>query len=174
MKVTVKVEGLRDLDAALGELNKATARNTLQRALLKGADPVLEEAQRLAPERSGVLKSKIRKSTRKPKGHQSKAAFAAAMKRGATRRQAAAAQRDFNRDNPARFAEVFVGVEEGVAQAWPQEVGTSKHPPQPYIRPAMEAKWQEALAIMAAEVKPEIDKAAERARKRALKKAAKG
>ncbi|MCR5875169.1 hypothetical protein LRS10_13810 [Phenylobacterium sp. J426] len=174
MKVKVRVEGLRDLDAALAELNKATARNVLQRALLKAADPVHQEAVRLAPERSGVLKSKIRKSTRKPKGHQSKAAFAAAMKRGATRREAVAAQRAFNRENPARFAEVFVGVEEGVAQAWPQELGTAKHPPQPYIRPAMEAKWGEALEIMKAEVRPEIEKAAERARKRALKKAAKG
>ena len=52
----MKIAGARELDAALAEFKKATARNILQRTLMKAADPVLETAQALAPERTGVLK----------------------------------------------------------------------------------------------------------------------
>lgn len=173
MKTKVQVKGTRELDAALGELAKATARNVLQRAAMKALEPVEEDAKRLAPERSGVLKSKIRRTTRKPKGHRTKAVFAEAMRRGATRAEAGAAQRKFNAENGSTFAEAFVGVEEGVAQAWPQEVGTHRHGPQPYMRPSWEANKEQVLETVLAEIKPEIDRAAERARKRALKRGGK-
>jgi hypothetical protein len=45
----VKIEGLRELDQALSELPKATARNTLQRALKKGAEHVRDVWQPEVP-----------------------------------------------------------------------------------------------------------------------------
>lgn len=169
MRVTMKIAGARELDAALAEFKKATARNILQRTLMKAADPVLETAQALAPERTGVLKSKIRKDARKPKGHASKAAFAEAMAAGATRSEAAAAQRAFNRENGQTFAEVFVGVEDRVAQAWPQEIGTVNHAPHPYIRPAIEQRAADAQRIIETELSGEIERARQRAARKALK-----
>jgi HK97 gp10 family phage protein len=169
MKVTMTIAGAKELDAALAEFSKATARNILQRTLLKAADPILETAQALAPVRTGVLKSKIRKDTRKPKGHASKAAFAEAMAAGASKAEAAAYQRAVNAQNGQTFAEVFVGVEERVAQAWPQEIGTVNHAPHPYIRPAIEQRAEDAQRIIETELSGEIERARQRAARKALK-----
>lgn len=174
MKTTVSVKGLRELDAALAEFSKSTARSIVRRALLKAAQPMADEAKRLAPVAAvdgGQLRNSIKVTTAKPPGHKSKAAFSAAMKAGATGAQAGAAQRAYNRENPGAFAEVFVAPDK-LAQAWPQEVGTVNHPPQPYMRPAFEAKKDEAIEILATEIKAEIGKAAERARRKALRKKA--
>ena len=46
MSITVSVSGLKELDQALGELPKATARNVLKRTLNKAAVPMVEEAKR--------------------------------------------------------------------------------------------------------------------------------
>ena len=172
MRVTMKIAGARELDAALAEFKKAAARAILQRTLLKAADPVLETAKALAPVEKGVLRSGIKKDTRKPKGHASKAAFAEAMAAGATRSGAAAAQRAFNRENGQTFAEVFVGVEDRIAQAWPQEIGTVNHAPHPYLRPALEQRADEAQQIIEAELSGEIERARQRAARRALKRKA--
>lgn len=169
MRVTMQIAGAKELDAALAEFTKATARNILQRTLLKAADPILETAQALAPVRKGVLKSKIRKDTRKPKGHSSKAAFAEAMRAGGTKAEAAAYQRAYNEAYGQTFAEAFVGVEGGVAQAWPQEIGTVNHAPQPYIRPAFEQRGADAQRIIETELSGEIERARQRAARKALK-----
>ena len=49
--VTIKIEGLRELDAAFGELSKATAKNTLIRVGKAALAPMAEVERRLAPER---------------------------------------------------------------------------------------------------------------------------
>lgn len=173
MRATFKVSGLKELDAALGELAKATASAVGKRVLMKAAQPIVDEAKRLVPENTGRLKQGIVATTKKPRGHASKAAFAAAMRAGATRAQAGAAQRAFNRDNPGALAEAFVQTGRGFYAQF-QEFGTQNHPPHPFMRPALEAKGEEAINIIAAEMRPEIDKAAERARRKAARKALKG
>lgn len=169
MRTTVKIQGLKGLDKALGEFTKATARNIATRSLMKAAEPMAEAARQKAPEMSGDLKRSIKVTKVKPPGHASKAAFAEVMKAGGTRAQAAAAQRAYNRENPGAFAEVFVAPDR-LAQAWPQEIGTVNHPPRPYMRPAFEETKEEALGILATEMAAEISRAADRARRKALRK----
>ena len=91
------------------------------------------------------------------------------MANGASKTEAAAAQRAFNRENGQTFAEVFVGVEERVAQAWPQEIGTVNHAPNPYIRPAIEQRSADSQRIIETELSGEIERARQRAARKALK-----
>ena len=44
------------------------------------------------------------------------------------------------------------------------------HGPNPYIRPAFEQNKEKALEIIVAEIKPQIEKAAARAARKALRK----
>ncbi len=171
--MTFDVVGLKQLDAALGELTKAAARGVAQRSLKAGAAPIRDRAVELAPKREEKLARSIHVTTKKPKGHASKAAFAAAMKAGASRAQAGKAQRAYNRQNPGHFAEVFVATGQ-LRQAWPQEIGTENMAPQPYMRPALEEKGEEAINIIAGVIEPEIKKGAERAARKALRKASRG
>lgn len=171
MRATIKMVGAKELDAALGEFKKATARNIAIRALTKAAQPMADKAEAKAPRKTGKLARSYKVTTQKPPGHSTKVAFAAVMKAGGTTAQAAAAQRAYNRDNPAAFAEVFVAPDR-LPEAWPQEIGTAHHPPQPSLRPAFEEEAEPGLDIIATELRAQIDRAAERARRKALKKKA--
>ena len=53
--IGVDLEGIAGLRAGFTELKEATQKTVLRRALAAGAVPVVEEAQRLAPRRSGDL-----------------------------------------------------------------------------------------------------------------------
>lgn len=53
--VGVDIDGIAELRAGFTELQEVTQRTVLRRALAAGAEPVVEEAQRLAPRRSGDL-----------------------------------------------------------------------------------------------------------------------
>lgn len=71
MGVTFAIEGLEDLVANMGELPKATQRNTGKRILTRRAQPVADAAAQLAPERSGRLAFSISVSstlTRRQRG----------------------------------------------------------------------------------------------------------
>jgi HK97 gp10 family phage protein len=146
-KVTVKVAGLRELDEALGELPKSTAKNVLKRTLTKAGTPIEQAAEREAPVRTGRLKRGVMTGTK------------------LTKRQRRQAER-------AGFVEVFVGVE-ALAQATMQEFGTHNQPPQPYIRPAWDAHQTAALNIIASDLGNEIERAAQRLARKAARAAAK-
>ena len=170
-----KVEGLRELERALAELPKATAKNTLKRTLKLAAQPIADEAQRLAPENFGTLKRSIVVTTKKPPNHDpGKKAFSKAKRAGASNAEAAGALRAARRVAPGVFAEAFVGVLQKVRQAIPQEFGTDKHPAQPFMRPAWDSKKMDALDIIKSELGNQITKAAERLARKAARKAAKG
>src|SRR5262245_20653798 len=68
MKVTVKVEGLREIKDALNELPKATAKNVMLRVLKTWAEPIADAARQLAPVDKGDLKRSIRVLARKVGG----------------------------------------------------------------------------------------------------------
>ena len=88
-----KVEGLRELDAALAQFTKSTARGVLNRALRKAAKPILDQARTNAPVDTGELRDSLGIRVTGTGGAAGKAAFAAAMRSGATRAAAAAAHR---------------------------------------------------------------------------------
>jgi HK97 gp10 family phage protein len=159
MKVTV--EGLADLDAALGQLTKAAGFKAMRQTLLKAGAPIQEQAQADAPERPanapdvtyrangverrrrpGTLKVLVQIGTR------------------LTRNQSRLARADGK-----NTVEVYVGTRDPVGRL--REQGTAQAPPSPFLRPAWEAHKEGALETIKTELAVEIQAAAERAGKRA-------
>lgn len=145
MAVVVKFEGGRELERALGELPKATARNVLKRALTKAARPVLEAMESRAPRDTGWTAGSIAISgTLNP-----------------------ANRSDLKKEGKS-FAEVYVGSTRGSAGIL-QEWGTINQPAQPYMRPAWDATKGGVAETTRREIKVELDKAAARLAKKAAK-----
>lgn len=180
MKTTVHVEGLRELDAALGQLTKATARAVLHRVLVKAGQPIATAAAAMAPIDTGELAGSIEVSS-KIKNTVGNAEFAAVLRAGGSQQEAVAALRGARRSaaGSGSFAEVHVGPtkaksKKDAIKRIVTEFGSVKEAPRPYMRPAWSQKKDEALAIIRRDLGDEIEKAAKRAAKRAANKAAKG
>jgi HK97 gp10 family phage protein len=156
MAQTVRIEGLQELEAALGELPKATGRNVLRRVLLKRAEPIADAMRARAPDDPATggndLKSSIGVGTRLSK------------------RQAGLHRKAFKDDKAA--AEVFVGAGP-VPHAHLQEFGTVNHGPQPFARPAWDAGQATVLDGIKDDLWAEIKKAADRLARKTARLAAK-
>lgn len=152
MAVTVKIDGLREMDAALAELSKAVAKNTLIRVGKAALEPMAEVARSLAPDDPATG------------GNDLKASIIVGTK--LTPRQRGLAKKE-----PKDFATVYMGTADpsGIFQ----EFGTINHGPQPFMRPAFASEARSTIDRVASGLKPEIDKSVARARARALKKAGK-
>jgi HK97 gp10 family phage protein len=144
--VTVKVEGLAESEAALKDLvdnlgvSDATAKNTIKRALIFAAQPIEQAAKTAAPVRKGSLKVSITTGTK------------------LTRRQKA----QHTKESPV---EVFVGAGP-LPQAHLQEFGRAHQAPQPFLRPAVDHNIEEVTRRFSQQLKVEVDKTAERARRK--------
>lgn len=156
--VRVSVEGLREVDAALGELGKATGRNVMRRVALARLEPMAEEARRLAPDDPNTG------------GNDLKTSIAVSTKLGKR-------QGKINRRSKSE-AEAHMGPAgpEGKAppQGTQQEFGNKNHPPQPFMRPAWDGGKDALLEGIADDLWTEISKAAARQAKKAARLAAKG
>jgi HK97 gp10 family phage protein len=148
--ISIKVEGLSDVMAALRDLPNATAKNVMKRVLLARAEPVAEAARRLVPVHEGHLKESIHVSTR------------------LTRRQKAR-----HRKADPDDVEVFVGPGSDPA-AHLNEFGSGHQAAQPFMRPAWDETKDELLEAVAADMWDEIEKAATRLAKKAAKAARRG
>lgn len=156
MRYTVRIEGLKELDRALGELPKSTAAATLRRVLLKTAKPMAEDMRSRAPDdpntKGDDLKSSIAASTKlSPKQKK--------LHKRATK-------------NDKAFAEMFVGAGP-LPQAHMQEFGTTHHGPQPFARPTWDAWRPKLLDTFGADLAAEIEKSVERLARKAARLAAK-
>lgn len=140
----VKLSGFRELDAALGQLPKATGRNVLRRTGIAALSPIAEDAADRAPEFRSDLKDSVTASTRRPRRHR-------------------------KRDE----VEVFAGPT-NLPQAHLQEFGTRHHGPQPFMRPAWDAGKMQVLDDVKTALANEIDKAAQRAARKAARLAKNG
>lgn len=151
--VKVKIEGLRELEKALTELPKATAKSTLKRILLKQGKPVADTMRGLAPDdpvTSGKdLKNSIGVGTKLSKNQ-------ARLHRKATK-------------NDKDFAEVFIGAG-ALPQAHLQEWGTVDHGPQPFARPAWDQHQGSMLNGFKDDLWAAIKKSAAMVAKRAMRK----
>ncbi|RZJ01839.1 MAG: HK97 gp10 family phage protein [Brevundimonas sp.] len=131
---TIKIEGLRELDAALGQLPKATGKNVLRRVAKARLQPIAEEMRRLAPDdpKTGGndLKTSITVTTKNPKGNKRES-----------------------------LIEAHAGPGQ-LPQAHMQEFGTQHHGPQPYARPAWDGGKDDLLAGVGEDLGNEIAKAA--------------
>ena len=146
MPATVKLEGFRELDKALGELPKATARNTLKRALTPAADHVDYVASGAAPHDTGKLEQSIIVGTK------------------LTSRQAREAKRAGK-----NFAEIHIGTRLGRGMF--TEFGTFKDPPLMWFTRAWDISKNTALEIISANLASEIEKSAARLAKKRAKNA---
>jgi len=142
--VTVSIDGLREVDAALGNLGKATGRNVMRRVAVARLEPIAEEMRRLVPVDSGDLKEGIAVTTKNPKRNRKKSEVEAHA-------------------GPGRHP-----------QAHLREFGGDKNPPAPYVRPAWDGGKDKLRDGIADDFWTEIEKAAARQAKKAARLAAKG
>ena len=165
MKFKVKVEGLKELDAALSEMKKAGAKAVSVRALKRAADPIAKDAKSRVHTATGRLRDSIGVSASLTT-RQRKAAG------GGAKAQAGGGYRSAAKD----FVEVHVGPMTGgpfVKAPTPaglmEEFGTHNQPPHPFMRPAWDSGKDQALADIKDELATEIEKTRQRAARKALK-----
>lgn len=148
MSVTVKVEGLNELQKALRQLPDSTAKGVARRVLKKAGEPVAQTARQLVPVKEGHLRDSIGVSTKLSKTQRRK-------------------HRKIGKDD----IEMFIGAGP-LPQAHHQEFGTKDHPAQPFMRPAWDKNKRAVLEGIKGDLWEEIRKTAERVAKRAAKAAA--
>lgn len=158
MKTTIRIDGLRELDAALGalaeEYGRPAGKAVLRRVADKALKPMAGTARDLAPDDPATGTEDL------------KASIAVGGK--LTKRQARLARKDQNKALVTRYmgtADV-AGV--------PQEFGTVNHGPQPFMRPAFDQHAESSIRLVGTELGPEIVKTAARLAKRRAAKATKG
>lgn len=174
VKSMVRVEGLKDLEGALLELPKATQGNVLKKAAVAAAADFADHASTLAPRRKGKLATEIKVA--KPKIiNAGTAAFAAAMREGATRAEAASAARAANQaaGGQGRSVITSVGPTRAAFYGLFQEFGTRNHPPKPFMRPTWDALKNSMLDTIARVLGDEIEKSRKRLARKAEREAAK-
>lgn len=156
MAVTVKVEGLRELEAAMKDLTKAAGRGVLRRSLKKAAKPMAAIAKDKAP-RGDAAQDQLAESI--------------IVSTKLSKRQNGQHKKMFRDDRAA--VEMFVGPGPDPA-AWNQEFGNVNHGPQPFMRPAWDQDHKALLDRLSGIMRVEIDKAIVRAERKAARLAVKG
>lgn len=144
---TFKIEGLADLDEALTELPKATARNVLARVLKEQGAPIKADGERNAPKLKGGLKASYTVSTK------------------LSRRQ-----KGLNRKES--MVEVYIGPGPA-AKGVQTEFGNAHQAAQPHLRPAFDSNVMKVLGGIKDSLAAEIEKARQRLAKKAERIAAK-
>lgn len=139
-----KIEGLKELDRALKQLPKATAKRVLRAALKKAGQPIAADAASRAPRLTGRLAESVTVKTTLTKGQRRK-----------SRKEKGAVV-------------MFIGATRPTAHLI--EFGTQKMAARPFLRPAWDSGKMQVLATM----KKELWKAIQKAAKRLAKKQAKG
>lgn len=142
--ISVRVEGLRDLDAALGQLPRATGKNVLRRVALARLEPMADAMRQKVPVDSGDLKDSVTVTTKNPKQNRKQSTVEAHA-------------------GPGRHP-----------QAHLREFGGDRNPPAPYVRPAWDGGKNALLDGIKDDLWEAIEKAAQRVAKKAARLAAKG
>lgn len=129
MSTTVKIEGLRELAAALRELPKAVAAKQLRTPVAIAARTIRDDARRRAPSQSGRLRASI--IFKRTQGGALDAQYIVAVRHG--KRFQHVGKHDVNQD----------------AYYWTfLEFGTSKMAAEPFMRPAFESNKYDALTMI--------------------------
>jgi HK97 gp10 family phage protein len=152
MAVTVKIEGLRELDAALAELPKSTGKAVLRRVLKARAEPIASAMRGMAPDDPATGGNDLRSSI--------------GVGTKLSRRQAGLHRKMFRDDKAS--VEMFVGAGP-VPHAHLQEFGTSRHGPQAFARPAWDSGKGAILDGIAEDLWSEISKSAARLARKAAR-----
>lgn len=170
-KTTMRVEGLRDLQKALLELeSRATQNNVKKRALLAAAEPIAARARALAPVGEGRLRDAIEVETRQPRPKRDKDYYGVAVwvRETSDYRQLATPVAYQKLRGGRRQREYAYGSIPYVYGAF-VEFGTSRQPATPFMRPAYDSEGgARAVNRIADSLRIEIDKAAARAARKAM------
>lgn len=143
--MSIKTSGFRELDLALADMKKSTARGVLRRAGLAALGPVVARAKSLAPVRDGYLRDSIVASEKLSKEAKKSAPKLA-------------------RGERATGITVYAGTSN--RNAWPREFGTWRTAAKPFLRPAWDGAKSSILDDLAKILGEEISKTAARAAKR--------
>ena len=153
MKASVRVDGLREMEAALAEFTRGTSRNILKRTALKAIEPMADEMARRAPVQKGGdhdLQKSIQATDKLNKR-----------------------QKKLNRQPST--VEVYAGPTADPGDLAPppqgmqQEFGNEHHGPQPFARPTWDGGNRALLDRTAEGLGAEIEKSRQRAARKALK-----
>ncbi len=146
MRVTVKVEGLKDLEAIMGTLSASTNKRAAGQVLMEVAEPLAADAAALAPDDPATggfdLHTTVRAGRR--------------ATRGAKHRK----------ESPV---EVLIGPR--IRHQQLIEFGTSKMAAQPFMRPMWDGGKDWALSEIEKRLWARIEKAAARAARKAARAA---
>jgi len=146
MKPSMKLEGGKDLEKALMELPKASAKASVRRVLKKAAQIIADAGRGNAPEREGGLKDSYGVGTR------------------LTKRQRKLHRRESE-------VEVFAGPNDPAAVQ--TEFGNEHQAAQPHLRPAWDANKHDALDLVSEELWADVLKSIQRYQRRAASRARK-
>lgn len=142
-----KLEGLSDLDKALSELPKATARNVLLRTLKEQGQPIADDGEARAPKLTGGLADSYTVSTK-------------------------LSRRQKKRHKKESHVEVFIGPTPH-AKSVQTEFGNAHQAPEPHLRPAWDANVTRVLEGITKSLADQIEKARARLARKAEREAAK-
>lgn len=148
------VIGLSDLDRALGELPKSTAKAVLRRTGLKALKPFVEKWQSMAP-----VDADPASTPNRPPGTYRDSIHAGTK---LNRSQARTAKREGK-----SFVEVYAGTNDPAGVQ--TEFGNAHQAAQPAGRPAWDSTQTEVLEAVGAELFTEIEKAAARLARKAAR-----
>ena len=142
-----EVKGLKELDEALSELPKATARNVMLRTLKEQGAPIRDAGEARAPRLTGGLKQSYTVSTK-------------------------LSRRQKKQNRKASDVEVYIGP--GPAPKGVQtEFGNAHQAAHPHLRPAFDTNVMKVLDGIAASLAAQIEKARARLARKAEREAAK-
>jgi HK97 gp10 family phage protein len=139
MGVTIKLEGIGDVDKALKALedefgDKLARSKVLIPAVREALKPVLAQAKANAPKNSGDLTKSLIIEARRPNSRDRRSKYV-------TRTDTVIAA--VTTASGKKLAKMGIKSD---ARAIAQEFGTASHPAQPYLRPALEANAQETVS----------------------------
>ena len=153
--VKIRVEGLKELDRALGQLKPSTGKNVLRRVARKALQPIIDDAKTKVHVQSGDTRDSLAVSTRLSR---SQAAIHKKLVRG-------------DRSSVEMFAGVgaHLFVPQGVWEEFGFTRRGKRHGPHPFLRPAWDSGKMKVLTDIKQDLWAEIRKAANRAARKKLK-----
>lgn len=132
-KTKFKIDGLAELDEALTELPKATARNVLLRTLKEQGKPIRDDGERNAPKDKGGLKQSYTVGTK-------------------------LSRRQKSQNKKESMVEVYIGPGPH-AKGVQTEFGNAHQAAHPHLRPAFDSNVQRVLDGIKKELSDQIEKA---------------
>jgi HK97 gp10 family phage protein len=152
--VEMKLQGFKELAAAMRELPDRVAKNALRSAVNAGATVIKKEAIRMAPEDTGALKANLYQKQIREQSSIYKQVYYVGVRRGVAKYANTAKNRRSGKAGQAY-------KNDGTTFYWKfLEFGTSKMAAKPFLRPAFEMQKESAVKAIGEKLDERIQKAA--------------